>query len=98
MSAPGRARWLRRLRLLSVGLHVLFVLSAPFEHHDLLCHLKTPTHCTSCAFSPLSASPKTVEVVGRWTLADAGRALDSLPIALDVVFSVQSSGRSPPPA
>ena len=50
--AQGLDRRIRRFALLGVVLHTLFVAAAPFEHHDLICHLKTPQHCTSCTSSP----------------------------------------------
>jgi hypothetical protein len=93
----GRSSWLRRLKILSVGLHLLFVMSAPFEHHDLVCHLKQPFHCTSCLASPLSSSPKAVHVVGSWTLTEAGRANETVPSRKGIVLTVRSTGRSPPP-
>jgi hypothetical protein len=92
----GRSNWLRRLKILSVGLHLLFVISAPFGHHDLVCHLKQPLHCTSCVASPLSSSPKAVHVVGAWTLTEAGRAIETLPSHKGIVLAVRSTGRSPP--
>jgi hypothetical protein len=38
---------LRRLALLGVLLHSLFLATAGFEHHDFVCHFKTPQHCAS---------------------------------------------------
>lgn len=98
MSVIGQTGWLRRWRVLGVMLHLAVVLAAPFEHHDFACHLKTPFHCTACVSSPLSASPKTVAVVGAWTLDDAGSASQELPLLKGAVLSVSSTGRSPPAA
>jgi hypothetical protein len=88
--------WLSRLKLLSVALHLLFVVSAPFEHHDLLCHLKQPLHCTSCVSSPLSQSPKTYHDVGVGTLAYAGQAVETVFTSKGIVPALRSTGRSPP--
>ena len=96
MSVVGQTGWLQRLRVLGVVLHLAVVLAAPFEHHDLVCHLKQPFHCTACVSSPLSSSPKTVSVVGAWTLADAGSAVHDLQLRKGAVLSVSSTGRSPP--
>jgi hypothetical protein len=82
--------------VVGVAIYAVFLITAPFEHHDLLCHLKTPTHCTACTSSLVSADPHTPVVPGASDLADAGGA-----IAVDVVTSgflltVRSTGRSPP--
>ena len=42
--------------VLGVAIYALFLVTAPFEHHDLLCHLKTPSHCTACTSSVRLAS------------------------------------------
>jgi hypothetical protein len=88
-------RW-RRLAVAAVALYAMFLATTPFEHHDLLCHLKTPLHCTSCASSPLSVNPHTPAVLERTRLADAGRAI-AVEIACEgAVLPEASSGRSPP--
>ena len=93
----GRLR--RRLPLIAlvgVGFHILFLTAAPFEHHDLICHLKTPQHCTSCASNPLGSESRISAPPGACRLADAGRifALDALPEG--ALLAVSSYGRSPP--
>jgi len=94
----GQPGWLRRLRHLGILLHLVFVLLAPFEHHDLLCHLKQPLHCTACVSSPLSASPRPIHLVGSWSLRDLGKAVAILPAPKGIVLAVNSTGRSPPVA
>jgi hypothetical protein len=96
MPLLGQPGWLRRLRRLGILLHLVFVLIAPFEHHDLLCHLKQPLHCTACVSSPLGASPRPINVVGAWSLRDAGSAIEILPVPKGAVLAVTSTGRSPP--
>ena len=89
---------LRRLALLGVVLHALFLAIADFEHHDLLCHFKTPQHCTSCALSPLGSEARSAVTPDSWYLRDAGRAV---PIHFDsqgVLLSARTTGRSPPSA
>ena len=91
----GDRRW-RRLAYLGVALHMIFLMTAQFEHHDLLCHIKTPFHCSSCVSSPLSPDPHTPALVGAWQLADLGRAVAlSFPVE-SAVLLVLSPGRSPP--
>src|SRR5438093_1503158 len=91
-----RDRAWRRLAVAGVALYALFLTTSPFEHHDLWCHLKTPFHCTSCASSPLSSDPSTLDFAGLSHLADAGRAIAVSFDSQGVVLSVPSFGRSPP--
>jgi hypothetical protein len=88
-------RW-RTRALVGVALYAGFLLVAQFEHHDLVCHLKTPQHCTSCASSLLGSDPHTPAMPGAWRLADAGRASAFLPVLDDTLLAVKSTGRSPP--
>ena len=96
LMALGLDRRIRRFALLGVVLHTLFVTAAPFEHHDLICHLKTPQHCTSCASNPLGSESRICPAPGACRLADAGRifALDAL--AEGALLAVSTYGRSPP--
>jgi hypothetical protein len=89
-------RRIRRFALLGVVLHALFVAAAPFEHHDLICHLKTPQHCTSCTSSPVGSSAETATTPGAATLSDAGSAAAFAPISESALLAVSNSGRSPP--
>jgi hypothetical protein len=89
-------RRIRRFAAVGGLLYAVFLTIAPFEHHDIACHFKTPQHCTSCSSSVVSASPSTPEAVGACTLADAGRARADQPLAADILLPVRSTGRSPP--
>ena len=88
---------LRYRALLAAALYALFLLTAPFEHHDLLCHIKTPQHCTSCSSSLLGSDPHAPAILTH-ELRDAGRAMARLSLPESVLFAVRSSGRSPPAA
>ena len=88
-------RWWR-LKVLGVALHIAVLLTAPFEHHDILCHLKTPLHCTACASSPLSSQPSSLAVPDLTHLTDAGQAVLVVTPASSAVFVAESNGRSPP--
>jgi hypothetical protein len=91
----GDRRW-RVLAVAGGALYVLFLIVAPYEHHDLVCHLKTPLHCTSCSSSLVGSDPHPPAIVGAWALADAGRAVAFELIADGVLLPVRSTGRSPP--
>lgn len=71
---PGKLGHLG-LRYVGVALYAVFLLAAQFEHHDLICHLKTPQHCSACTSSQLGADPHTPSVLGASHLRDAGSAL-----------------------
>ena len=89
-------RRIRRFALLGGVLHALFVTAAPFEHHDLICHLKTPQHCTSCTSSPVGSSTDTPPTPGAAMLRDAGSAAAFDLISESALLAVHNSGRSPP--
>jgi hypothetical protein len=84
------------LRWIGVALYTAFLAVAPFEHHDLVCHLKNPQHCTACTASELGADPGTPAILGAWHLSDAGCAMPFQPIAEGVLLAQPSTGRSPP--
>jgi hypothetical protein len=86
----------RPLRCLGVAVYAVFLVTAPFAHHDLICHLKTPQHCTSCASSQPGSAPHTPALLGAWHLTDAGRALLAPVVANGIVLAVRTTGRSPP--
>jgi hypothetical protein len=52
--APRRRRSPAALLALA-ALYAFVLLGSGFEHHDLECHLKSRTHCTSCVFSQAAA-------------------------------------------
>jgi hypothetical protein len=81
---------------IGVALYAAFLVVAPFEHHDLVCHLKDPQHCTACTASQLGTDPGTPAILGAWHLSDAGRAVPYQPLAEGVLLPHQSTGRSPP--
>src|SRR5258708_38766194 len=86
----------RLLTAVGLALYAFVLVTLPFEHHDLICHLKTPQHCTSCASSQPGSAPHTPELLGAWHLTDAGRAVLPPVVANGIVLTVRSTGRSPP--
>lgn len=96
MSDSSRNRRSRVLNLAGMALYALVLLTAPFEHHDLVCHIKTPQHCMSCSASLLGSDPHTPAVVGADHLDDIGSAVQAQPLAESTIFAARSSGRSPP--
>jgi len=78
------------------AIYATFLLTAQFEHHDLICHLKTPQHCTACTSSIVGSDPGTLTVADAFDRADAGGALTIDVLTDGFLLSVRSSGRSPP--
>jgi hypothetical protein len=93
----GDRRW-RRVAALGVALYALFLVTAPFSHHDLACHLKTPEHCTACASSTLASGPRASVVPEISHLAEAGRPATLEMQVHSALLAPRSSGRSPPSA
>src|SRR5438093_9513594 len=96
MPPRSERRRSRAHALVGVAIYAVFLVTAPFEHHDLLCHFKTPTHCTACTSSVVGAGPNAPLVDAASHLADAGRTLDGQLLANGFLLSVRSTGRSPP--
>jgi hypothetical protein len=88
----------RRQSLISLcaAVYAVFLVTAPFEHHDLVCHLKTPLHCTSCTGSVLGSAPGHPAVPAAWNLTDAGRVVGFHRLVHGFLLQVRSTGRSPP--
>ena len=81
---------------LGTALYALFLITAQFEHHDLVCHLKNPQHCTSCVSSQLGSDPQSLTTPAVARLSDAGQARSLFVTADDALLTVRSTGRSPP--
>lgn len=84
------------LTLVGVLLYAVFLVTSPFEHHDLDCHLKNPLHCTACTSSVLGSDTHAPAEVGSIRLTDAGRATPFHATRHGVLLAVRSTGRSPP--
>ena len=96
MRARTRERRWRLLTFVGGTLYALFLVIAPFEHHDVACHFKTPQHCTSCSFSLVGADPDAPAIVGAFHLSDAGSVVGVQLIVDAVLLAASSTGRSPP--
>ncbi|MCC7415770.1 MAG: hypothetical protein IT176_01425 [Acidobacteria bacterium] len=96
MPARTRGRWRQSVRLIGIALYALFLVTSPFEHHDLACELRTPRHCTACASTLLGSDPVDTTPLACAPLADAGRADATPPVAHGVLLTAHTSGRSPP--
>jgi hypothetical protein len=86
------------LNLIGIAVYALVLLASPFEHHDLVCHLKTPQHCMSCSASLVGSDPDSHEAVATRQLDDLGSAVAFLSLPESTLIAVRLPGRSPPAA
>ena len=98
MTRRGSGRLSRRLALVGIAIYAVFLVASPFEHHDLLCELRTPQHCTSCTSAQLGSDTQVALAPGVAQLADAGRAASFIVLDEGTRLVVRSTGRSPPVA
>jgi len=89
-----RAKW----SAIGVAVYAVFLVTAPFLHHDLACELKNPRHCTSCTSSVVGADPNPPLAPDAWQLPDAGGAIAEHVTLVDLLLAVRTTGRSPPSA
>jgi len=86
----------RRLPVAAAVLYALITGAAAFEHHDLLCHLQHPQHCTACTASQLGSDPQALAAPRAVGLPDAGVATTIVPVSRGVLLPVRSTERAPP--
>ena|SRR6476646_7543174 len=100
MFTPGRfPRGPVGLRLKVVlALYVLAAALLPFGHHDLVCHIKSTTHCTTCVVGSSAEAAADPAVLARFWLLDAGIPVDDRVDAPHSTSIRPSSGRAPPVA
>jgi len=88
----------RLLIVVGLALHAVVLIGSPFEHHDFVCHLKTPQHCTSCSSSQLGSDVRTLVAPGASALDDVGTAVTLDRTLEGTLLVVRTTGRSPPHA
>jgi hypothetical protein len=91
----GRYRSLRSVSV-EVAIYLAILLAAPFAHHDLDCHLKTPLHCPACASNEVGLNTSLPAIARTLNLPDAGDVITCQPPANGTLLPVRSTGRSPP--
>jgi len=98
MFAPGRLpRGSQGLRFKVVlALYLLAAALMPFGHHDLVCHLKSSTHCTTCTVGSSGEAAADPAVLARFWLIDAGATVCDPADAPHSSTGRSASGRAPP--
>lgn len=82
--------------IVGVAMYAVFLIVAPFEHHDIVCHLKSPQHCTSCSGSVVGSDPDAPAALGTSDLTDLGGAIAADILDDGFLLAVHTTGRSPP--
>jgi hypothetical protein len=88
-----------RCGVLAKTLLAAYVLAAallPLAHHDALCHLKSSTHCTSCAVGSSGETAASAIPLEGLCLPDAGQTVLANSVHRQSAPVQNSSGRSPP--
>jgi len=88
-----------RCGFLSKALLAAYVLAAallPLSHHDVICHLKSSTHCTTCLTTTSGETSSRATALDGANMSDAGRATTAAATYVHSTPVSASSGRSPP--
>jgi hypothetical protein len=86
-------------RLLKVAAAIAYVIALaalPFGHHDLACHIKSSTHCTTCLVGTSADDSGGQPSVAPVVLDDAGQPFDGSQPQWVSPPPAASAGRSPP--
>jgi hypothetical protein len=79
-----------------LALYVLAAALMPLGHHDLACHLKSTTHCTTCIIGSSAEAAVDPAVLGRFWLVELGVTPAETDQSPDVPDTSVASGRAPP--
>lgn len=87
-----------------LGLILRFVLAAylaalaamPFAHHDIVCHLKSNTHCATCHIGTSTDPGGAQPALATADFSDAGRTDDAVSTIASARPVSPSAGRAPP--
>lgn len=79
-----------------VAIYIVAVAAMPFAHHDIVCHLKSSTHCSTCHVGTSGDQSSLRPSLARITLTDAGQALASESLSIASCAMSPSAGRAPP--
>ena len=93
--APSRRRLGVLLRFV-IAAYIAALAAMPFAHHDLLCHLKSNTHCATCHVGTSADPGGSQPALAASDFADAGRTLDARDNAAVSCVLTSFAGRAPP--
>jgi hypothetical protein len=81
-----------------VAVYIVALAAMPFAHHDLVCHLKSSTHCATCHIGTSADPDAAPPALSPADLNDAGQPARSTPATSSPVELSPSAGRAPPAA
>jgi hypothetical protein len=79
-----------------LALYVLAAALMPLAHHDVVCHLKSSTHCTTCVVGSSAETAPDSTVLAHLHLDDAGTAPPAGSHVAAATLPGGLSGRAPP--
>jgi len=79
-----------------IAVYVLAMALLPLTHHDIACHLKSSTHCTTCLIGSAADLATGETSLGSSILDDAGQAGIEASAQPDSLSLPTPSGRAPP--
>jgi hypothetical protein len=79
-----------------LALYVLAAALMPLAHHDLICHLKSTTHCTTCTVGSSAEAAVDPALLARFWLLDLGATPRNAATVPESATIRPSSGRAPP--
>lgn len=88
-----------RSGFLAKTLLAAYLLSAallPLTHHDVICHAKSSTHCTTCLATASGEAAANSAAADGGRLTDAGRVNARAAVYVHADPASASAGRSPP--
>jgi len=92
--APPPKRGARFKIVLAV--YVLAAALLPLTHHDVVCHAKSSTHCSTCTIGSSGEEAPDPSDLARLGLTNAGEAFAPCHVPVLAPASSQCSGRAPP--
>jgi hypothetical protein len=91
----ARRRW-SWWRNAIVAMYVLAIALLPLTHHDIACHLKSSTHCTTCLIGSAADLASHETSLGSSSLNEAGRPAIEASQCVDWPSVPAVPGRAPP--
>lgn len=76
--------------------YILAAALLPLAHHDVICHVKSSTHCATCAVASSGETAAWAIPLEGMSLPDAGRTILPSVVCRHSASVGPSSGRSPP--
>ena len=93
--APRHGRS-RAILLAFLAVYVVVLCASPIFHHDLDCHLKSPSHCPGCVASPAALRGESVATLAETHLPRAEAVGHESARAAATLVAHGLKGRSPP--